>query len=86
MGCYEHDGDVIADFRELLLELHSVHAGHAHVQHQAPMLSWAPLLQELLSADEGLHLEPGRSQQISQPLPNRCIIVHDKNNGLRDQH
>jgi hypothetical protein len=59
-----------------LLQLETVHAGHAKVDHQATWHAWIIEFKKLLRRLIGIHLELGGFKQPSQRLERGGIIVH----------
>ncbi len=63
---------------QLLLELQTAHAGHAHIEHQAARLPGIVALEKLLSRRQRGGGESHRLEQQSQRVSNGFIVIDDE--------
>src|SRR5205807_1567474 len=63
---------------ESVREIQPVHAGHAHVQHEAARAANRHAVQEFAGRGEDLHPIPVRRDHASEALAHGGIVVHDE--------
>ena len=71
---------------QLTLEVQAAQAGQTHVEHQAAGCVRARTGQKLPGGAEGLDAEPDRPEEVGEGMPERGIIIDDKDHGVWLRH
>jgi hypothetical protein len=74
----KNDGNFPVRLQDPLLEIEPAKTWQRHIQYQAARNIFFSVSQKLLSRSKSLDLPPNRSKKTFQTLPNREIIVYDK--------
>jgi hypothetical protein len=77
----EDDRNPTIDCNQLTLETESTHARHSHIKNQARRIVQLIRIQERFRRRKTLHPKSDGSDQIVQRIPQRVVIVYNRNKG-----